>query len=239
MTVVATNAAGNSTATASASATPYLRPGVPDISLKQWGNQSITVEWTQPSLGGGTFQNYLVERQVVGQSTWSTIATITSISTLEYQDTNLVRANRYNYRVTVTTSTASSDNTAAAANLGNLAPRTVPGSVSASKSNGKLSVVLSWSAPADDGGSPITGYLIQKSTDGSTWTDVATVADTVLTYTVGSLTKGVSYDFKITAINAIGNSAAPASIAPRANKIRAPMLFLNLGSDRSIKGLLR
>ena len=216
VTVVATNAAGNSTATSASSATPYLRPGVPDIAIKRWGNEAITVEWTQPSLGGGTFQNYLVERQVVGQSTWSTIATITSISTLEYQDTNLVRANRYNYRVTVTTSTASSDNTAAAANLGNLAPRTVPGSVSASKSNGKLSVVLSWSAPADDGGSPITGYLIQKSTDGSTWTDVATVADTVLTYTVGSLTKGVSYDFKITAINAIGNSAAPASLSSTA-----------------------
>lgn len=216
VTVVATNAAGNSTATASVSGTPYLRPGVPDIAIKRWGNNSITVEWTSPSLGGSAFVNYLVERQTVGTSTWSTIATINSVSTLEYQDTNLVRSNRYNYRVTVTTASATSDNSAAAANLSNLAPKTVPGDVSVTKSNGKLSVVLNWSAPLDDGDSPITGYLIQKSTDGITFTDVATVGSNVLTYTVGSLTKGANYEFKIVAINSIGSSTTASSISTTA-----------------------
>lgn len=216
VTVVATNAAGNSTATSSVNSTPYLRPGVPNIAIQRWGNQTITIEWTQPNLGGGNFVNYIVERQVVGQSSWSSIATITAIGTREYLDTGLVRANRYNYRVSVTTSSAASDNTAAAANLSDLAPKTVPGSLAATNSLGKLSVVLNWAAPADDGDSPITGYLIQKSTDGTTWVDVATVAQTVFTYTVGSLTKGVYYDFKITAINAIGNSTSPTLLSATA-----------------------
>ena len=41
--------------------------------------------------------------------------------------------------------------------------------------SGEARVVLSWTAPANTGGAPITGYKIEASDDGSTsWTEVYT-----------------------------------------------------------------
>ena len=79
------------------------------------------------------------------------------------------------------------------------APTAVPGSGSAT---------VSWTAPADDGGSPITGYTVTASPGGQT----VTVAGSVRTATVTGLTNGTSYTFRVTATNAVGDSApSPAS----------------------------
>jgi len=75
---------------------------------------------------------------------------------------------------------------------------------------GAWQVVLAWTAPASDGDSAITGYRIQKSADGTTWTDV--VADTGSTatgYTVTGLVEGVESSFRVSAIN--GRGVGPAS----------------------------
>jgi hypothetical protein len=64
---------------------------------------------------------------------------------------------------------------------------------------------LAWSAPADDGGSPVTGYVVQKSTDGTTWDDVATVLGTA--YEVSALAGGQPVSFRVAAVNAVGRGA--------------------------------
>ena len=66
-------------------------------------------------------------------------------------------------------------------------------------------VTLSWTAPSD-GGSSITGYTVQQSTDGTTWTDAFTVSGT--TATVTGLTDGVPYSFRVFATNSAGDSTA-------------------------------
>ena len=68
------------------------------------------------------------------------------------------------------------------------------------------SVDLSWTAPANDGGSAITGYVVQKSpaTGAPVWTDAATLGDVTST-TVTGLTWGSSYIFHIRAVNAVGS----------------------------------
>ena len=38
--------------------------------------------------------------------------------------------------------------------------------------DGQTAIDLSWTAPSDDGGADITGYKIEVSTDGSTWSDL-------------------------------------------------------------------
>jgi FtsP/CotA-like multicopper oxidase with cupredoxin domain len=67
-------------------------------------------------------------------------------------------------------------------------------------------VLLTWSAPADAGSAPITGYAIERSpsTGTPTWTSVATVG-VVTSYTVSGLTKGANYLFRVQAVNAIGS----------------------------------
>jgi uncharacterized protein (TIGR02145 family) len=80
---------------------------------------------------------------------------------------------------------------------------TAPGSptgVSASAGNGQATVLFS--APANTGGSPITGYTVTSSPAGGTATG------TNLSLTVTGLTNGTSYTFTVVATNAVGNSAA-------------------------------
>lgn len=36
----------------------------------------------------------------------------------------------------------------------------------------KDSAVLSWKEPEDDGGSPVTGYVVEKQEDGGRWVPV-------------------------------------------------------------------
>lgn len=74
-------------------------------------------------------------------------------------------------------------------------------------------VRLTWTRPSD-GGSTLTGYLIQSSPAGAgTWTTLATITNPAATaYTVESgLTPASSYDFRIRASNAIGSGSYSAT----------------------------
>lgn len=66
-------------------------------------------------------------------------------------------------------------------------------------------IYVSWGLPRNDGGSPITGFLLQwKRSSDVLWTDVSLLAgDTE--YTLSGLNERVNYDFQVRAINAIGN----------------------------------
>lgn len=68
-----------------------------------------------------------------------------------------------------------------------------------------LSVNISWSPPHDDGGSPITKYLIEKFHDNQ-WQRVSEVAMEINSYTIGNLEESTEYTFRISAENKIGKS---------------------------------
>jgi hypothetical protein len=79
-------------------------------------------------------------------------------------------------------------------------PRTVPGvptNVTATAANGLATI--SFTAPEDNGGSPITGYLV-TSTPGN-----ITAAGTGTSITVTGLSNGTSYTFMVCAVNSAGN----------------------------------
>ena len=76
---------------------------------------------------------------------------------------------------------------------------------------GNRQVVLSWTVPDSDGGSPITGYEV-SSDDGTTWVTAST--DTGHTFT--GLTNGTAYTFRVRAVNSIGSGAeATVTATPR------------------------
>jgi Domain of unknown function (DUF4082)/Fibronectin type III domain/Bacterial Ig domain len=77
---------------------------------------------------------------------------------------------------------------------------------------------VSWTAPASDGGSPITGYKVVPYKAGVAQT-ATTVGAEVTTANVSGLSAGSSYTFKVAAINTVGTgpeSAASNAVTPTA-----------------------
>ena len=71
-------------------------------------------------------------------------------------------------------------------------------------------IKLSWTAPASDGGSAITGYKIEVSSDGgSNWSDrVANTGDAKTTYSHNGLAAGTTRHYRVSAINTNGTGDA-------------------------------
>ena len=75
--------------------------------------------------------------------------------------------------------------------------------------NGQTRIDLSWSAPPSDGGAAITGYRIEVSEDGSTWTDlVANTGNAATSYSHTGLTAGTTRHYRVSAINSAGTGPA-------------------------------
>jgi hypothetical protein len=68
-------------------------------------------------------------------------------------------------------------------------------------------VSLAWAAPVDNGGNVITGYRVERSTDGAAWeTVVATTGTTTLGISLPAPAQ-VAYRYRVAAINAAGVGA--------------------------------
>jgi hypothetical protein len=87
-----------------------------------------------------------------------------------------------------------------------IAPAAPPAPTSlTSPSQSSGSVYLTWAAPANDGGSAITDYAVQfSSNSGSTWTTFADGTSTTLNATVTGLTNGTAYQFRVAGVNSVG-----------------------------------
>ena len=131
----------------------------------------------------------------------------TGSTTTSHSVTGLTNGSAYTFRVSAVNDagTGSTSSTASAT------PRTTPGPPTGVASvDGDAQSALTWTAPASDGGAAISGYQVERSTDGgTTWTTV--VADTESTstaYTATGLVNGTSYDFRVSAVNAAGTGTA-------------------------------
>lgn len=93
---------------------------------------------------------------------------------------------------------------------------TAPGTPDGSAQS--AAVALNWSAPASDGGTAITSYDIEYSSNGgSTWSAPISTGSSSTAYTVSGLTNGTSYVFRVAATGAGGTgpySAQSAAVTP-------------------------
>ncbi len=173
------------------------------------GNSQITLSWTVPSSNGGSaITGYNVYRGTTSGSEGTTPVGTASGSTLSYTDTGLTNGQTYFYKVTAVNSVGQSmpSNEASATPA---APSTVPSAPTGLTANtiSSSQINLSWTAPSN-GGSAITGYKIERSTDGgTTWsTTVANTGSASTTYSDTGLAASTAYTYRVSAINSTGTS---------------------------------
>ena len=117
--------------------------------------------------------------------------------------------------VSGTTTGAMAAVTSTSAPLARQGTPTVPGAPTGlTATGGNGTATLSWSPPSSDGGSPVQGYFIQGGTSPSAADIVDLVVDR--TATIGGLTNGTAYYFRVNAQNSDGDGpSATVTVTPQ------------------------
>ena len=206
-TVAAVNAMGEGAMPTPLSVTPMTTPGIVRNFTAQGGNATVALSWDAPlENGGSSITGYTVYRS--GGSSFTPVET----SGTSYTDTTVVNGTTYTYTVAAV-NTVGEGTHSAEESVTPAPPVTVPGSPqNLTPVGGDNTVALSWDAPASDGGSAVTGYLIYR-TGGS---GNVTLYISGTSYTDTSVVNGTQYSYAVSAVNAVGegNPCAAESATP-------------------------
>ncbi|KRC17552.1 hypothetical protein ASE31_29195 [Acidovorax sp. Root217] len=184
-------------------------PASPTSFVAAAGNSALALSW---SPGGGGWPHHEVTDTTGGGSTavCSTTATTCTVP-------GLLNGTAYTFSL-VARNEAGTSGPATASGT----PMTLPDAPTATAATaGNAQATVAWTAPASNGGSPITGYTV-TGTPGGTCTVAAAAPRTC---TITTLTNGTPYTFTVRATNAVGDSLpslASAPVTPTAPVVVAP-----------------
>ncbi|GFS00827.1 titin [Elysia marginata] len=227
---------------------PYKPPSAPmgPLEVKEITSTTATISWKPPQTDGGLpVKRYTIERRDAKRQAWMKVDTVKPTSTT-HQITGLTEGTNYVFRVFAENaegvSTPLESDTPVTCRRAPEKPGCPSGKLKISKVTPDT-VTLDWLPPLDDGGSPLTAYIIE-ALEGDTreWKTVAEVEPAATRHLVRNLTEGHDYRFRICAQNAIGRSKpveADASVVPSRpveppGAPRGPLKAENIGRD-SIK----
>ncbi|OJT19628.1 hypothetical protein BO221_35265 [Archangium sp. Cb G35] len=224
-TVRALNAVGlGPDSLASESVVPATVPSAPASVEATAGIRQATVTWSAPaSTGGLSVQGYVVtatpggaSREVDAGSRGVTLG-------------GLENGTAYTFSVSARNEVGTGPGLLSASVR---TPGVPSQPVSVGVTAGPRMATVTWEAPADDGGSPLTGYVVETLPSGAR----VTLDASARTATFTNLSSTRAHTFTVSATNTTGNGPAtpPASVLPRP----APAEVTDLQLDTSDEGCL-
>ena len=182
------------------------KPGPPEnIRSTKVTENSVHLVWEEPKSDGGCLITaYIVERRDAGKRAWQQVG---DVGDLEFTVTELSEGQSYNFRVAAQNEVGTGDFAELNKSIAPKSQHNPPGAPSAPEVTEitKESCVLTWEAPEDDGGSPVTGYFLDRRTaESSRWLRVTKDQIPELTHSVTDLIEDTEYVFRVVATNKIG-----------------------------------
>ncbi|MGO9902437.1 MAG: fibronectin type III domain-containing protein [Solirubrobacteraceae bacterium] len=206
-------------------------PTIPDapINLTAAPNHNaVLLTFTPASDGNDPITGY--EETHDGGSTWTPVTTSAgNAGTLQAVVSGLTDGTSYTFQLRTVNGQG---NSAPSATATTVPQPSAPGPVTAlTAASGDASATLTFTAPIDDGGSPITSYEV-SSDGGATWQTVATKPGTggTLTATVTGLTNGTLATVGVRARNSIGAADQTSTTVTPDRSLTVPSVPLQLDS---------
>ena len=192
------------------SATPAARPGAPIELTAKPGNSQVTLSWTAPASDGGSqVSGYNVFEGTTADLSGS--APVTNVTGTTVTLPALINGTTYYFWVTAVNEIGEGP----PSNEVSAVPRTLPGAPTGlTATPGNSQVTLSWTAPASDGGSQVSGYNVFEGTTPDLSRSAPVTNVTGSTVTLPALTNGTTYYFQVAAVNTAGQG-------PRSDEVSA------------------
>lgn len=168
------------------------------------GDSQVALTWTTPTYPGAASITDHTVQYSTDNATWTAFPHGASTATA-MTVTGLTNGTPYYFRV-AGVSTAGTG--LFAYMTGTRTPATVPGAptgITASAGPGQLTA--GWTAPASNGGEGITNYVVEYSTNNTTWTPVTRATSTSTSQVITGLTSGTPHYIRVAAVNAVGTGA--------------------------------
>lgn len=186
-----------------ATTSTFAVPGAPEnVAASGSDVGELTVTWDAPTDDGGTAVTfYTVYRSATSGGPYSPIGNATGTT---YVDNGLADGTAYYYVVRATNAVGQGPQSGEGSGTTWDVP-SAPQDLQATSGPGQGKITVSWDAPADDGGTPVTEYWVYRSTSASgTFTKIATVSAATTSHVDSGLTAGQVYHYRARAINAVG-----------------------------------
>jgi hypothetical protein len=181
------------------SVTPLDVPGAPTKVTATAGNAQAKVSFSEPgSNGGSAITGYTVTSNPPAGTDINAGSTAST-----HTITGLINSTAYTFSVQATNAAGTGPASSPSNSVTPLDVPGVPTNVTATAGNAKAKV--SFSAPASNGASAITGYTVTSNPPAGT--DVND-GSTLLAHTITGLTAGTAYTFSVQASNAAGTGFA-------------------------------
>ncbi len=203
-------------------------PGKPiGLAAEAASATAVNLTWAEPASDGGSpVTGYKVEAKRSGERSYGVVVADTGSARRAYAHAGASPGTGYEYRVyainAAGTGAASDAAGATTGKAGTGAAEPQDGGVEAADGAGaeppspprdlraertaRETALLTWGAPASDGGSPVTGYRVEARKDPGSYATIATNGADATSHLHGGLDGDSSYTYKVYAVNAAGES---------------------------------